>query len=648
MDEIQKNIMRNFTKNYLVICLMLILFVCQSLVAQEFVKPPNGLIVEGVQPIPSFIKSRFDKKTTWKSARFLSWSAKGVIASSGSLSLIKSPLAEPEEIKVDLFDRDEFGLQPKIEKHILFTKDNNGNEITQLYKYNLETKQEVQLTNPSEIEFVGSFIWSANGDAIYLTNRKEKENIAEIYLLNPESKEIKRLASMKGDTKYISAVSDKYLIIRDFLANNHTTYYLMDLETNQINQITKEIAFVRGAKFSQKNNGVYWLSNKEGKFSNLYFYNIEKQTTKKVNQQELNLSEFAVSTDEKNIAFKVNEYGAEKIRLFQLDGAQLGKEILFPKLPESKIGQMQWKNETELGFDFESFKTPSQVLSYDIVTNKLQTWTKNEFNEEISNKVDDAKLIKWKSFDGREITGFIVKPKNLEPNRKIPVIIDIHGGPKAQFQPEFDASSCFFIAELTVAKIFPNIRGSSGFGKKFEELDNREKREDAVKDLQALLDWIKSQPDLDAEKVFAYGESYGGFMALALGLKEPNRIRGIVADSPLISKKSDILASSEKIREITKPEYGSLEEVNLMNQIEKLSVLGNDLKDWKTPVLLSVGKNDTRIPPKDVREFHQRLTKLNKESWLLEAENEGHSWNNWNNYTFLKYSMYVFYKRNMF
>lgn len=645
-NKIQKNI-KNIIGKFLVCCLYPILFSYNAF-PQEFVKTPDSITVEGVPAIPSFIKARFDKKIMWKANFFLGWSSNSLMAEGNSPFFVKSPLAEQEKFQISLYDREEFELQPKLEKNILFTKDNQGDEVTQLFKYNLESKQTTQLTNPSEVEFVSSFGWSANGDAIYLTNRKQKENLTEIYLLNSENKNLKLLASLKGDTKYIIRVSENHLVFRDYLSNNHVTYYLMDLKTFQIKQLTTETAYVKGAKFSRLNNGIWWLSNKEGKFFNLYFHDLSNQKTVKINKQELNLNDFALAPDEKTIAFKINEYGAEKIRLFKVSGLEIGKEIPGPQVPEGVAGKMQWRNERELGFDFESFKSPSQILSYDIVTNKLQIWVKSEVTQDLVDKVEDAKLIKWKSFDRREITGFIAKPKLFDTNRKLPVIIDIHGGPKSQFQPEFDPYSCYFISELSVAKIFPNIRGSSGFGREFEDLDNKEKRENAVKDLQALLDWIKEQPDLDSEKIFATGSSYGSFMAFALGLKEPNRIKGIVAESPLISIKSDALTSSEKIRETNEPEYGSLKDEKLMEQLEKLSVLNNDLKDWKIPVFLAIGKNDTRVPPEDVRKIHRNLLQLNKESWFLEALNEGHTWSNWNNSRFLYYTEFTFYKKHLF
>lgn len=631
-----------------IVCLVFSMILLPQSFAQDFIKPPGTITTEGVPAIPGFIKSRFDKQLKWDASYFLGWSSKGLLAFSNAPFLIQSPLGEKEKLPINLFDEDEFELQPKLEKFILFTKDNEGDEITQLFQYDLVAKQTRQLTNSSEIEFVSSFIWSAEGDLIYLTNRKQKENLTEIYLLDPNNKKLKLLASLKGDTKYIITINQNQLVFRDFLSNNNVKYQLMDLKTYQIEQITSEAAYVKAAKFSQVNNGIWWLSNKEGNFFDLYYYDIVNQTTKKLNQTQLNLSDFDISPDERTIALKINEYGTERLRLFQLNKAGVGKEMPAPQLPEGIVGKIQWKNSQELGFSFESFKNPSEIYSYDLSTQKLQKWVKSEVNQELVSNVNDAKLIKWKSFDSREISGFIVKPKAVEANKKIPVIIDIHGGPKSQFQPEFDPYSCYFISELKVAKIFPNIRGSSGFGREFEELDNREKRENAVKDLEALIEWISKQPDLDSENVFATGSSYGSFMALALGLKQPNRLKGIVAESPLISIKGDALTSSEKIRETNEPEYGSLKDVKLMEELEKLSVIGNNLKNWKIPVLLAIGKNDSRVPPEDVRKFHRSLVSMMKESWLIEASNEGHNWNNWNNSSFLYYSQFAFYKKHFF
>src|SRR5207237_5080030 len=120
--------------------------------------------------------------------------------------------------------------------------------------------------------------------------------------------------------------------------------------------------------------------------------------------------------------------------------------------------------------------------------------------------------------------GFLYQPPERFTGKR-PVIVNIHGGPEAQFRPGFLARNNYFISELGVAMIFPNVRGSEGFGKTFLKLDNGVLREDSVKDIGALLDWIRAQPDLDADRIMVTGGSYGGYMSLAVATHYADRIR---------------------------------------------------------------------------------------------------------------------------
>src|SRR4029453_12164939 len=117
-------------------------------------------------------------------------------------------------------------------------------------------------------------------------------------------------------------------------------------------------------------------------------------------------------------------------------------------------------------------------------------------------------------FDDKQIPAFIYKPKAAKGG-KLPVVIQIHGGPEGQEQPNFNPRRQSWVNELGAAVIIPNVRGSSGYGKTYMGLDNAEKREDSVKDIGALLDWVAKQPDLDASRVAVVGQSYGGYMGLA-------------------------------------------------------------------------------------------------------------------------------------
>jgi dipeptidyl aminopeptidase/acylaminoacyl peptidase len=150
----------------------------------------------------------------------------------------------------------------------------------------------------------------------------------------------------------------------------------------------------------------------------------------------------------------------------------------------------------------------------DVTTGTLERWTESETGGLNAQAFSEPELVRWKSFDGRTISGFLYKPAARFSGPR-PVIVNIHGGPEGQSRPGFQGRSNYYLDELGVAVLYPNVRGSTGFGKTFVTLDNGRLREDSVKDIGALLDWIPTRKDLDASRVMITGGSYGGYMTLA-------------------------------------------------------------------------------------------------------------------------------------
>lgn len=144
-------------------------------------------------------------------------------------------------------------------------------------------------------------------------------------------------------------------------------------------------------------------------------------------------------------------------------------------------------------------------------------WTESEVGGLDTSTFISPALIRYPSFDSLVIPAFVYRPprRKLPSNGCFPVIIHPHGGPEGQHRPNFAPIVQYLVLELGVVVIDPNVRGSNGYGKTFVSLDNCEKREDSVKDVGALLDWIGQQPDLDADRVGIWGGSYGGYMVLA-------------------------------------------------------------------------------------------------------------------------------------
>jgi dipeptidyl aminopeptidase/acylaminoacyl peptidase len=250
--------------------------------------------------------------------------------------------------------------------------------------------------------------------------------------------------------------------------------------------------------------------------------------------------------------------------------------------------------------------------------------------------------VSWRSFDGKMISGFLYRPAKKFTGKR-PVIIDIHGGPESQSKPYFLGRMNYYLNELGVAILFPNVRGSIGYGKSFLAADNGFKREDSVKDIGALLDWIPGQPDLNPQRVMVTGGSYGGYMSLAVATKYSDRIRAAI-DIVGISNFVTFLERTESYRrDLRRVEYGDEREPKMREFLQQISPV-NNAKNIKVPLMVVHGKNDPRVPLNEAQQIVQAVRQNNVPVWYLMANDEGHGFSKKRNVDYQFYATVMFIK----
>ena len=259
---------------------------------------------------------------------------------------------------------------------------------------------------------------------------------------------------------------------------------------------------------------------------------------------------------------------------------------------------------------------------------------------QLTDKVKSPEIICWKSFDQKEITGYVVRPK-APATKKSPVLIYVHGGTQILDKPLFNTMDIRLAANLGMATIHTNIRGSSGFGRDFMDADNKEKRGDAVKDIKALLDWIARQSDLDANQIYLRGVSYGGFVVLSTAQQESSTIKGVIAEYPLVSIRGYLAQSW--IDEFAKSEYGNPQDEDLMKRLDALTPLNNTDRWNNIPLFITRGKLDSRVPEKDVIDLKTQLQNKNSEVWFVYSTDGGHGFGG----NYVTAAMYQFLKKQI-
>jgi dipeptidyl aminopeptidase/acylaminoacyl peptidase len=275
-----------------------------------------------------------------------------------------------------------------------------------------------------------------------------------------------------------------------------------------------------------------------------------------------------------------------------------------------------------LAFSYSSPLVPGDAWRYDSDTDQLERLTVSPCDVDEGTFVD-AELVRFPSFDGLEIPAFVFRPpveRARDQGRPLPVVVMIHGGPEAQYRPSFSPITQYLVAQ-GFAVVAPNVRGSTGYGRSYQHLDDVEKRLDSVADLAALHGWLGTQDDLDQHRTALYGGSYGGYMVLAGLAFQPELWAAgvdIVGMSNLVTFLQNTSAWRRAFRE---REYGSLEHDREV--LEAASPI-NRVEKMRAPLFIVHGANDPRVPLSEAEQIHAVLTERGIRNELLVYEDEGH------------------------
>jgi len=420
--------------------------------------------------------------------------------------------------------------------------------------------------------------------------------------------------------------------------------WLMDAKSGEKTQLTpKGSANVHygAGQFSKDGKGIYVTTDKDSEFHRLTYIDLaSKQHTYLTSNIPWDVDEFDLSDNGKLIAFVTNEDGFGVLHV--LDTAT-HKEKPVPSVPKGIVSGVAWhKNNRDLGFDLSSARSSSDVYSVDIQTGKVERWTFSETGGLNTTNFPEPELIHWKSWDSRSISGFLYRPPAKFTGKR-PVIINIHGGPEGQFRPSFLGRSDYHLNELGIAMIFPNVRGSTGYGKTFLSLDNGFLREGSYKDINALLDWVQTQPDLDSSRVMITGGSYGGFMTLAVATSYNDRICcsvDIVGPSNLVTFLEHTSGYRQDLRRV---EYGDERDPKMREFLEKIAPY-NKAKNITKPLLVVAGKNDPRVPASESQQMVEIVRQNGTPVWWLLGKDEGHGFRKKKNVDYQFYATVMFVK----
>ena len=614
----------------------------------------GNLVIEDIPEIPERIKSRMLQYQNTRSANLRSWTAsgKGMLISTRfgettQLHLVHKPGGFRRQIT---FFKEPIGgasIGPDPSSNgFLFLKDVGGGESFQIFYYNFEDATYIMLTDGTSRN--GYINCSNKGDkfAFYSTKRNQKD--WDIYISDMDNPTEAKIVHQEGGTwvPIDWSPNDKKLLLLKYVSITESYLHILDIKSGKLTQVnpTADKVSYSDAFWSKNGKGLFLTTDEGGEFLQLKYYNIKKNKFKVLTEAiPWDVNQLAISKKRDKIAFITNENGLSK--LYTLN-TKSKKYKAVENLPVGQIYGLRFNPDGKrLGLVINTPQTPGDIYVQSLTKDmSLERWTYSEVGGLNTRSLIVPELIQYDTFDKvdgkqRKIHAFYFKPDKGEG--PFPVVINIHGGPESPYKPFFSSTIQYFVKELGIAVLAPNVRGSSGYGKSYVKLDNGYKREDSVKDIGKLLDWISEQSELDADRVVVFGGSYGGYMVLSSMTHYDDKLVGGIDVVGISNFVSFLENTKEYRRDLRRVEYGDERDPEMRAFLTKISPVTNVSKISK-PLLVVQGLNDPRVPVGESEQMVEAIRNNGSPVWYLLGKDEGHGFRKKSNRDFYLNSVVLF------
>ena len=510
----------------------------------------------------------------------------------------------------------------------VFLKDVGGNENSQLYYQRVGQPAARMLTDGKSLN--GGPVWSNSGREVAFFSTARDGVSFDIDIVDPDSGALPRLV-VSGDSAAWSVLDwspdDRKLLVLRAVSISEAFLYVVDLSTGEKKEVEPGAGKtgISGAKFSRDGQGVYLISDRDGEFRQIRYVGLFTPDKTVISAHvPWDVTELAISRDGHYLAYAVNEAGVGKLNVLDLRSHQ---DLTPPRLPTAGlVDSLSFDPDGKrLAFGFAAPNQPGDAYVLDLAANRIEAWTRSEAGPVDVTKFVAPRLAQFPTFDRpggqtRQVPVYLYEPQSPGAH---PVLIILHGGPESQFRPGFNPWIQYVVNELGYAVVAPNVRGSDGYGKSYLALDNGILREDAVKDVGALLVWLALQSSFDAKHIVVSGASYGGYLTLATLVNYSDRLRGGVEVAGIGDFISFLTNTASYRRDQRRAEYGDERNPEMRAYLRRVSPLTNADRISR-PLLVVHGKNDPRVPVSEADQIVNRVRSKGGEVWYLQASDEGH------------------------
>ena len=660
-------------------------------VVTQAITPAANLLIDGVPPIPAAVATEAQRYTEARGVATAAWHPQRRellittrFGNTTQLHLVRMPGGDRTQLT--FFDEPvNAGMFDPTGKYVLFARDAGGSEFTQLYRLDLADSKVTLLTDGRSRN--AGVKWSASGGRIAYTSTRRNGTDRDVYVMNPLDPATDRMVlQVSGAGWSISGWTPDgtRLLLVEYVSDTRSQLWLVEVATGQRALITppgSDSVSYTAAQVAPDGRGVYVTTDRTSEFRQLFYFDLNARAfTPLTTDIPWNIDRFHMSPDGKRIAFEANEAGTSRVYLLET-ATRSYRPVA--GLPSGVVGTMMWHpNSRELALTVSSAQSPSDAYSVDAESGQVTRWTESELGGLVGAELAEPTLLRWKSFDGLDISALYHRPPARFTGRR-PVIINIRD--EGQSRPAFLGRANYFVNELGIAIISPNVRGSTGYGKTFIKLDNGARRDDAVRDIGSLLDWIARQPDLDPSKVMVAGG--GGYMTVAVVTRYNDRIAGAMtlgvateqpaalpadsATSALPAANAAAVTSLITLLQTARPVQprgttgDARDSLRAFLTTSPLSSLGrpagtdsaaaaaaaaaaNPAATAVTlakPLFVVQGANDPRVPVSAADEMVLRIRRTGIPVWYLLGKDEGHNFRKKDNVDFQFYAAVLFVRQ---
>ncbi|HVU90073.1 MAG TPA: prolyl oligopeptidase family serine peptidase [Pirellulales bacterium] len=594
---------------------------------------PAAITTSGVPAVPQALTDRLTQYQNTRSAAFLGWSeqagdAGGILIStrfgnSVQLHRVYTPGGRREQIT--FFDEPCTGrfIPQAKDGAILLSMSKGGNENEQVYLLDRATFKTSLLTDGKSRNLLGPLEHS--GARMIVNSNRRNGRDTDVYIADTRKPDSMQMLLETSGEYWVAtdwSLDGTRLLMNRYVSANESYPAIFDVAKKEMKPLPipaeGKVSFGTLA-FAKDGRSAYVTCDAKGEFLQLARLDLTTLDYQWLTEDiAWDVADVVVDPATGAVAFTINEDGAS--RLFLLDDK--GRREL--KLPLGIVTGLEFSPDgAALGLTLARPDAPADAYTCKLGDGALTRWTYSEVGGLDPASFVAPERIQFATFDGRQIPAYVFKPRTATPEHRAAVLINIHGGPEGQYRPLFSGVTQYQVNEMGLAVIYPNVRGSAGYGKTYLQLDNAELREDSVRDIGALLDWVKTRPELDASRVAVTGGSYGGYMVLASLVNFPERIKAGI-DIVGISNFITFLQNTSPYRQdLRRAEYGDERKPEMRSVFERINPAGR-VDKIQSALLVVHGVNDPRVPFSEAQQIADRVRAAGRAVWTVYADNEGH------------------------